>query len=554
MKIVDCTFRDGGYYTLWEFADDVVNDYTHHIKKSGIDYVELGYRSLIDTEYFGKLRYTTDSFLNSLTVLSGVKIAVMLDAKEFVIDNKVQVSRIEELFLPAEKSKISLVRICTVYQTLDGALEIAKVVSRLGYETSINLMQVTLLKREEIKKACRKIEASGVKTLFLADSFGGLFPSDVEEICNLVKNASSLQIGVHFHNNIELAFANTLKAIDMGVDFVDGTILGIGRGAGNLRTENLLKFLKEKKGLKKYNPQPVFQLISDYFGELKEKYKWGSNTSYLLSGYADVHPTYVIKLLDKKRYNAFEISNILYNIRKNGAARSFDEQALSKAITHRLDTGQELEKVENLSQSTVKKLQKQVSGKEVLIVGRGPSVQSKQHDINSFISRFDPVVIECNLLPSIQKSKHHFCTFLLYKNLVDNAETLRESGKIPVAGFPKVESAVKDIFESSVLYHFAYDIKMNCFEVNQDSCIIPYDVVSMYAVALALMLDAKTISLAGFDGYDVHAGRKEREQQAEMERFFVLLRQCYPNLKIQSLTPTNYYITTKSIYYRLMKS
>lgn len=274
LKILDCTLRDGGYYTNWDFDTNVVDAYIQAMNNLPIDYLEVGYRNIPSKEYLGKFGYTPISVLQHLRSTCSKKIVVMLDEKNTLPTD------LDYLLCPI-LGLADMVRIAIDPKNFDRALVLAKAVKTMGFEVGFNTMYMS--KWHEYNGFLDKLNLlDSVADLFcMVDSFGGVSPQDIKEIYGIVKSKTTCPIGFHGHNNLQMGLINTLTAMECGADYVDATILGMGRGAGNLNMELLLTYLN-KEGL-----EVDFNVLGDVitaFQPLLDQYKWGSNLPYMISG------------------------------------------------------------------------------------------------------------------------------------------------------------------------------------------------------------------------------------------------------------------------------
>jgi len=292
MNLLDCTLRDGGYYNEWDFSHDLIERYVRGVAAAGVDVVEMGFRMLDPGRFLGPTAFTSDRFLDQLEIPDSLRVAVMVDAK-VVLSTGDPVAIVDELFAPAAESRAGLVRIASGY---DESLELEPAVARLkelGYDVAVNLMQVSLRTTEELETFGKNCADWGVDVAYVADSFGGMRPGDVAGVIWTLRSAFGGPVGCHCHDNLEYALANTMAAIDAGATWVDGTILGMGRGPGNAKIESLVLELT-RRGLGNYDLLPLVELVQDGFAELHREHEWGSNIFYFLSGTYGVHPTYVM--------------------------------------------------------------------------------------------------------------------------------------------------------------------------------------------------------------------------------------------------------------------
>jgi 3-deoxy-manno-octulosonate cytidylyltransferase (CMP-KDO synthetase) len=200
----------------------------------------------------------------------------MIDVKDYIKNGEININLLKDVIKESINSPFDVCRIAAKHEEIKHLNELILIIEDLGYEVMCNLMGVSTLEIEQIKD----IEKVNSSVLYIADSYGSLLPSDVE---NIFKNIN-LQ-GIHTHDNLGLAFANCLTAINNGATYIDGTITGMGRGVGNVRTEQLLVFRNK-------NITPELLDVVDYFSKLKNKFKWGHNSLYMLSALNNIHPLY----------------------------------------------------------------------------------------------------------------------------------------------------------------------------------------------------------------------------------------------------------------------
>jgi 4-hydroxy 2-oxovalerate aldolase len=308
-QILDCTLRDGGYYTDWDFNDDIVAAYLNGINKLPIDYIEVGYRSKSIEEYQGKFGYTPVYILQQIRRVSKKKIAVMLNEKSTLPDDLPMLT--EPL-----KGFVDMVRIAVAPENLQRAIILAKAVKKQGFEVAFNIMYMsTWNEYEDFYEQLKELNGI-VDIVNMVDSFGGVLPDDVKTVVNKLHQSVSCKIGFHGHNNLQMGLINTLTAIECGVDSVDCTILGMGRGAGNLNTELLLSYLNNK-GL-----DVDFNTMSDVitaFQPLFERYRWGTQLPYMISGANSLPQKEVMSLVTNRVYSFDSVIRGLQN-KKNKVA------------------------------------------------------------------------------------------------------------------------------------------------------------------------------------------------------------------------------------------
>lgn len=288
ITVVDCTIRDGGLMNDSNFSMDVVKAVYKAVCASGIQIVELGYRNskkMFSKDKFGPWRFCDDDVLKQVVegVESETKLAVMMDAHKCDIDD----------IKPKEESPVDIIRIATYIKDVDKAIRISNDANAKGYQTTINIMAISHAVDWELDEALHQIE-SETKAIacYVVDSFGALYSEDIDYyVHKYQKYLKTKEIGIHCHNQQQLAFANTIEGIIRGVNFLDGTLYGIGRAAGNCPLELLMGFLKNPK----FNIGPILDVLGKVVVPLREKIEWGYLIPYMICGILNMHPQEAIK-------------------------------------------------------------------------------------------------------------------------------------------------------------------------------------------------------------------------------------------------------------------
>ena len=290
IKVVDCTIRDGGLMNNHQFSDEIVKATYNACNEAGIDYMEIGYKAdkkVFSQDEFGTWKFCPEDAIQSIVGdKSGpTKISVMADAERTDYHNDI---------LSKDQSVIDMVRVATYIHQIPTAMDIIKDAHDKGYETCVNIMAVSTVKENELNEALTLLMKSEVDTIYLVDSFGALYSEQIHYFIRKYLHyaeSSGKQVGMHAHNNQQLAFANTIEAIIMGANMVDGSLAGLGRGAGNCATEALLGFLHNPK----FHLRPLFACIQEYIEPMRKDLMWGPDIPYLITGIMNQHPRAAIK-------------------------------------------------------------------------------------------------------------------------------------------------------------------------------------------------------------------------------------------------------------------
>ncbi len=299
LKVLDCTIRDGGLMNNHKFSDDFVRTVHKALVAAGVDYMELGYKAdkkLFSPDEYGPWKMCTEDHLNRMFGEEdpGIKMSVLVDIGRTDEDDIVQ----------ADQSVIDLIRVACYIHQIPAAIEMTKMAKDKGYETSINLMAISTVPEFELNKGLELIgKCQEADMLYLVDSFGSLYYEQIEDLMRRYLGAMQhgQQIGIHAHNNQQMAYVNTICAAINGATMLDSTLDGMGRGAGNCPTELLLGFLRNPK----FHQRPVIEAVEKLMVPMRETVDWGYSIPYMITGQMNEHPRSAIKVREGDRKHAY---------------------------------------------------------------------------------------------------------------------------------------------------------------------------------------------------------------------------------------------------------
>lgn len=499
-KILDCTLRDGGYYTQWDFDSKIVESYIQAMNRLPVDYIEIGYRNLSQKEYLGKFGYTPISVLKQIRKRCNKKIVLMLNEKSTLPEN------LQSLIKPIA-NYVDMIRIAIDPKNFDRAVILAREVKKMGFEVGFNCMYMSKWTSDYPGFLTKLSVLNDFCDLFcMVDSYGGVSPKELENIFNEVKVYTSVPIGFHGHNNLQLGLINTITAINLGVDYVDVTVLGMGRGAGNLNTELLLTYLNANNGL-----DVDFNVLGDVitaFTPLLEKYHWGTNLPYMIAGANKIPQKEVMDWVTNRVYSFNSIVRALDN-RKN--------KTCDNAKYPILEDKQCFQKV--------------------LVIGGGENTIIHFDAIKEYIlnnkedialvfatSRYADSFIEVNV------PKYYCLNGSESRRLTNKVGEKHFSGKCILPPYPRIMGTEVPTYAEKYT-----------FELESIDLIDQYkDSVTSLALQLAMQLSNNEIMLIGYDGYP---GNVLSEKETVLTNENRAIFQAYYNAKgenLKSLTQTLY--------------
>ncbi len=303
IKVLDCTIRDGGLMNNSHFEDDFVRAVYQTCVASGVDYMEIGYKGnkrIYSPQEFGTWKFCTEEDMRRIVGENdtALKLSVMADVER---------TDYHEDILPKTQSVLSMIRVATYIHQIPAAIDMIKACHDKGYETTINLMAVSVVSEHELDEALELLSKTEIEVIYLVDSYGSLYSEEVRDLTRKYlryAEKNGKKVGIHMHNNQQLAYANTIEGLVLGASYLDSTLGGLGRGAGNCPTELLLGFLKNPK----FHLRPVLQCLQEQVVPLREKITWGYDIPYMLTGQRNMHPRTAMAFLDseeRKNYLRF---------------------------------------------------------------------------------------------------------------------------------------------------------------------------------------------------------------------------------------------------------
>lgn len=511
INIIDCTLRDGGYYNDWLFSDETIKLYLKCINQLPIQYVEIGFRFLnLKNQFVGPNGISNNDLVIKYKKFLTKKISIMLNGSDL---KKLKLKEVNNYFSynnPKKNSYIDLLRIACDFEDLPKLEKNINLLKKLNYKLALNLMKMHVLDKKKIDFFIKFSSNLDIECIYFADSFGSSQIDQIKNIFSYAKKNWNKDLGLHAHDNINLALANSMNASESGANFIDSTINGMGRGAGNLKTEDILVMSNKIKSSKQLNN---LNNLVIHFEELKQKYGWGKNLYYFYSGINKIHPTYTQKIIFNNSLNHKEKMLNLVSLSKNNLKNKFDTSQIDLKTTPYI-------KNNNF-----------VFSKNVILIGSGNTIQENNLAILEYIKTYEvPVFIINNQLNLNLKNSYYFCYDFFkinsinytFKNKIIAPNYILDKKNIEIFNnkIPKVKSFLKSkniSFNSSLsfsLIYFAYK-------------------------------RVKNIKLIGFDGYS------DLNQLHNLnDEFFLVFKKKFPNIKITSLTKSNYKNLDKDSIYK----
>mgnify|MGYP001491892973 CR=1 FL=1 len=527
---LDCTLRDGGYYTNWSFDSELVNNYFSAIKKAGIKVVEIGYCSFSDKSFKGPFAYCKESFISNLNIPNTLKVAVMIEAKNLINLENID-ETLDNLFpYICSKSRIDIIRIACNIKQLSDIKPILDNLAKKGFTLCLNLMHAAKIKLDQVNEITQIINTLPIEVFYLADSTGSMYPSDIESLFKLFSKKIKIKLGIHAHNNLDLAHYNSIVALKSGAGWIDSTIDGIGRGPGNAKTEFIAIELNKFENVN-FDINDILSLNEIHFKKLKENYKWGSNPYYYLTGLNKIHPSYVQTLLQNSRTKPKEIITLI------------DFLKTEKLAEFRSDILKQVKYLYPGDPSGKWSPKNYFKNTDLLLIGTGPSSVNYKEALEEFIKMYKPKVIAINLKSSVKEELIDYRVSCNPLRLMSDNKSYKNLNKPLITPVTMLDKKYEYIFNSINTLDYGFKVNKNSFKFNEYYATIPKPLTLAYALAIITYASANKIFLAGFDGYENSVLRNNT-----IRDIFNIYNSLSSKLKLEMLTPSIFNIPSISVY------
>ena len=513
VNLLDCTFRDGGYYNNWNFDKNLIQDYLINLSKTEIKNVEVGFLTIPKDKNKGITANCDNNFFKKVKIPKNINCGIMINASD-IVSNDLSKNKIKTILNSINLKKIKFIRFACHIHEIPKIKNFIWPLKKKGFKIFINIMQISEIKKIEIKRICSYLN-NVCDVIYIADSLGSLNKHSIKMILDTFKKYTCKPLGVHTHDNMSKALENSIQAYKCQATWIDGTIQGMGRGPGNVKMEDLVNYFYKKNST---TFDRVIKL-SKKFLKLKKKYKWGTNKYYYLSGLYRIHPTYIQMLLSDKRYKKFKFYEVIKNL-KILNARKYNTNTFYLAM--------------NFYENKLKKFKtnslKISFKKKVVIFGNGESLKNQDIINKSLIINSTKILI--NRSNYIKEKMVDIISCCHPIRLIADVHLLKNKKNnllIPYETIPKI---IQKKINSNNLIN--YNIKLGSkLKLGKNYIQMPKPLSLIYTLGFLISKGVKKIYLAGFDGFEQDDPFKD-----ETQTYINDLKKLSKNLKIISLTKT----------------
>ena len=520
MKIhtLDCTLRDGGYINQWDFGARCIGNTLKMLSYTGIEIIEVGFLDNTLKEYSADLTTFKD--------VSSAEKMIVSEKNNFVL--MIMHGKFDVNDLPVYSGgKIKGIRYCFKKQYADEALQICSQILQKGYDVYLQPASLTDYSDKDIILLVEKANSMKISAFYMVDTYGLMRRNEVIRYFYIIDNNlnKNIPIGFHSHNNLQLSFSNAQALIEINRDrelYIDSSVFGMGRGAGNLCTELLTQYINENIE-NKYNLIPILEIMDEYIMPIYSAKPWGYSAPYYIAAVNNCHPNYATYLMNKQTLCICDINSIIKSIPEE-KKHLYDVELISglylKYQQHNIDDS-----------AMIKKLSDMCSEKEILIIAPGKSTAVYKKEISGFIEKNDPVIFAVNHIPDFYPCDMVFISNLKRFKGIDDAFS-RLGDKLICTSNISDENAVN------------YSAYLNDDEIISDNA-------GLMLINVLKKAGAKKITLAGYDGFDPYSAdnyydgkmnlniqyKKREDMNRSIIAYFAKLRR---SINVTFLTPTIY--------------
>ena len=523
LKVLDVTLRDGGCVNDFNFGQNYMEKILAAQEASGVDIIEMGYIDENKGSASGRTQYINEKVIPECILKHkkpGVTYVAMMDYGKFNVDNLG--SKTED--------GIDGIRMAFHKKNRKDIIELGRKIIDKGYKFFIQPMITLRYSDAELLELINMVntELPDAAGFYIVDSFGEMRPNDMNRILNLVDHnlIPTMTLGFHSHNNLQMSYSNAIALLQFPTNrdlMLDSSIMGMGKGAGNLNTELLLEHLNLYYG-KDYKIAPLLEVIDKVINQLHSEFYWGYAPEYYLSAANQCTPSYASHFYNKHMLPIDQVGELLAMI------------APEKKISFDKNYAEELYRQYNESKSVddsavIEELKKVFAGKKVLLIAPGKSINGASDKIDQIEASDDVVAIGLN-------TKRSGNDYLLTtrKEIYDNA----------------VAEGLNLIVCSNVSKGGRGNVKIlnyaNWIEVDERT----HDSSSVIALNLLKACGVKEILLAGFDGFSANINENYYDQdmrhpvnpeQVERRNSYyknLIQRVKDSGIRVEFITPSKY--------------
>ena len=480
VQVLDCTLRDGGYLVNAEFGDSTIKGMIKKMSEARVDVIECGYlkdephreNTCVFSDVDEVIPYLPEERGNSSYV-------IFADYSRYKAEN----------LKPYDGKSVDGLRECFMKHERKDAMRIVKIMKEAGYKVYVQPVDLMYYNDYELLELISWVNEIEPYAFSMVDTFGSMYVDDIQRIFPLVNHnlKPGIKMGFHSHNNMMLSSAISQEFVRLAMNtpreiVVDGTICGMGRGAGNTCTELITEFLNKKYSAD-YDMDVLLDLIDIYMPEIRTKCSWGYSIPFLIAGMYNAHVHNISYLLDKHNLDTKNIRQIIEKVDPI-TRKKYDYDNLEKIYIEHLNKSID-------DSAAMDAIRRELSGKEILLIAPGKNAELQKDRIDAYRKEHNVVTISVNHIPSIMGTDMaYFSNYRRLENAKDSDMRFTDLQKIVTSNIDYSDANVQKI-------NYNDYIKQGWFH---------FDNATIMVLRLLVKLGISNVAIAGFDGYVFNKG------------------------------------------------
>lgn len=524
IQILDCTLRDGGYVNDWNFGENVIRKVLKRLSNAHIDIVECGFLSEAEYSPDKTIFNSVEQIREVLPEHSKCHYVAMVALGE----KEISIEKIGD----CDNTSIFGIRLTFHKHEVERAFQYAEKLIKKGYQVFIQPVGTCTYSDKELLELIERVNVLHPYAFYIVDTLGTITGMELMRLFQLADNnlAKDIKIGFHSHNNLQLAFANAQELIRAFTDreiILDASVLGMGRGAGNLCTELIAEYMNEILKAD-YDVTALLEIVDNYLIGIKEKYSWGYTIPYYIAAVHKCHPNYAIYLMNRQTLNVKDIERIIVRIPKK-KRELYDKECIAELYSEYQSNFVD-------DKETIQRLSAKWKNKEICVLAPGKTLKTEQARIKEYIQKKHPLVIAINFDSSLYETDMIF---------ISNLKRFEE-GIISAHNLDK-----EIIMTSNITVHASENTYLVNYRdyLNLDSVVS--DNAGLMLCKLLQRCGVKKIVLAGFDGFGANKSQNYFEEelinnvevsalQIKTQKIGEQLEKLMEDMEIQFLTTSQY--------------
>ena len=532
LQLLDCTLRDGCYIVEAKFGEALIKGLLKRLYAAGVDIIECGWLKN-EPHAEGSAFFHLPDELEPYLPQEGRndrQLCLMIDWDRYDLKQ----------LPPFSGQGADTIRMVFPHGKSKEAIALSRKIVSQGYRLFFQAANTLSYSDEELEKLAEQVNDSGAEALSIVDTFGAMYPADLERIHGVLDRrlAPHIKLGFHSHNNQQLSFALSMRFAELNAmstrqGIIDSSLSGLGRGAGNATTELVSSYLNRCCS-SHYDLNEILDAIDTYIEPLKTNFSWGYNTSYFISGYYCCHVNNIAYLKKNHRTLSRDMRLIIGSLSPDERLQYKYDNLERKYLDYSNRT------VDDTEARTY--IKRQFEGRKLLLLAPGRTLETHQEKIDSFIREERPLVIGINSIPA-----HYSCDWLFFSKPL-RYEYAREKSSETFVKTPKILASNIKTAGDDKEYIVNYNLLIKLGWIFFDDSMIMF-------LRLLEKLGEQNVYLAGFDGFSLSESynyadpflqgeldlQKRKELNADISSMLRdVLDEAGVRLKLTFLTPSVY--------------